>query len=137
MTDFEELYREVGRRLRQARETQGLSQEKLAAQLGLSRASVVNIEAGRQRAPMHLLWQLSETLGTDLSLLIPRREELFPSAKVASLEPGMVKQIKEAANGSADTIKALTRFVSKLKATIEIDPPGGKANDKRKHRKQS
>jgi hypothetical protein len=71
---------------------------------------------------MHLLWQLSEALGTDLSLLIPRREELFPSAKVASLEPGMVKQIKEAANGNADTIKALTRFVSKLKATIEIAP---------------
>jgi len=137
MTDFEELYLEVGRRLRQARETQGLSQEKLATQLGLSRASVVNIEAGRQRAPMHLLWQLSEALGTDLTLLIPRREELLPSEKEVSLDPVIVKQIKEAANGNADTIRALTRFVSKLKGTIEIDSPAGKTNEKRKHRKQS
>ena len=137
MTDLVELYREVGRRLRQARETQGLSQEKLAGQLELSRASIVNIEAGRQRAPLHLLWQISEALGTDLSLLIPRREELFPSGKEISLDPGMLKQIKEAANGNPDTIKALTRFVSKLKATVEIDSPARKANDKRKHRKQS
>jgi len=137
MTDFEELYLEVGRRLRQARETQGLSQEKLATQLGLSRASVVNIEAGRQRAPMHLLWQLSEALGTDLTLLIPRREELLPSEKEVSLDPVVVKQIKEAANGNADTIRALTRFVSKLKGTIEIDSPARKTNEKRKHRKQS
>ena len=78
MADFDELYGEVGRRLRQARVTQGLSQEKLARQLGISRASVVNIEAGRQRAPLHLLWQFSEALGTDLSLLVPRREELLP-----------------------------------------------------------
>jgi transcriptional regulator with XRE-family HTH domain len=137
MTDLEALYREVGRRLRQARETQGLSQEKLAGQLGLSRASIVNIEAGRQRAPLHLLWQISEALGTDLSLLIPRREELFPVEKEVSLDPGMVKQIKEAANGNVDTIKAITRFVSKLKTTIEIDPPVRNTNEKRKHRKQS
>jgi transcriptional regulator with XRE-family HTH domain len=65
MADLDELYGEVGRKLRQARETQGLSQERLAKQLGISRASVVNIEAGRQRAPLHLLWQLSEALGTD------------------------------------------------------------------------
>jgi transcriptional regulator with XRE-family HTH domain len=137
MTDLVELYREVGRRLRQARETQGLSQEKLAGQLKLSRASIVNIEAGRQRAPLHLLWQISEALGTDLGLLIPRREELFPSEKEVPLDPSMVKQIKEAADGNVDTIKAITRFVSKLKTTIEIDPPVRNTNEKRKHRKQS
>jgi hypothetical protein len=36
--------------------------------------------------------------------------------------PSMVKQIKEAANCNADTIKALTRFVSKLKATVWQGP---------------
>ena len=136
MADFDELYADVGWKLRQARETQGLSQERLAKQLGISRASVVNIEAGRQRAPLHLLWQLSETLGTDLSLLIPRREELMLSAKQFALDPAVVKQIKEAANNDPDAVKALTRLVNKLKATIEIDSPGRKAHDQRKARRK-
>ncbi len=71
MTDFDELYRELGRKIRQARERQGerLSQDALAKQLGISRASIVNIEAGRQRTPLHLLWQIAELLGTELTLL--------------------------------------------------------------------
>jgi transcriptional regulator with XRE-family HTH domain len=137
MADFDDLYAEVGRRLRQARVTKGLSQERLAQQLGISRASVVNIEAGRQRAPLHLLWQLSEALGTDLSLLIPRREELSPTAKESTLDPVMVKQIREAANNDPDAVKILTRLASKLKATIEIDSPVRKADDQRKARRKS
>ena len=136
MADFDDLYGEVGRKLRQARVTQGLSQERLAQQLGISRASVVNIEAGRQRAPLHLLWQLSEALGTDLSLLIPRREELTPSVKQIVLDPAMVKQIREAANNEAGAVKLLTRFASKLKAAIEIDSPVRKDHDQRKARRK-
>jgi len=136
MADFDDLYAEVGRKLRQARVTQGLSQEKLAQQLGISRASVVNIEAGRQRAPLHLLWQLSEALATDLSLLIPRREELSPVAKETALQPTMVKRIREAANNEPDTIKVLTRLASKLKAAIEIESPVRKSNDPRKARRK-
>ncbi|MGA9240536.1 MAG: helix-turn-helix transcriptional regulator [Silvibacterium sp.] len=136
MADIDELYAEVGRKLRQARVTQGLSQEKLAQQLGISRASVVNVEAGRQRAPLHLLWQFSETLATDLNLLIPRRGELSPTAKESALDPAMVKQIREAANNDPDAVKALTRLVGKLKATIEIDSPVRKAHDQRKTRRK-
>jgi transcriptional regulator with XRE-family HTH domain len=109
---------------------------KLAQQLGISRASVVNIEAGRQRAPLHLLWQFSETLATDLSLLIPRREELSPTAKEATLNPAMVKQIREATNNDSEAVKALTRFASKLKAAIEIDSPLRKSHDQRKARRK-
>jgi transcriptional regulator with XRE-family HTH domain len=136
MADFDALYAEVGRRLRQARVTQGLSQERLAQQLGISRASVVNIEAGRQRAPLHLLWQVSEALGTDLSLLVPRREELSPTAKETTLDPAMVKQIRKAANNDPEALRVLTRLASKLKAAIEIDSPVRKSHDQRKARRK-
>ena len=132
MTHLDELYGEVGRKLRQARETQGLSQERLAQQLRVSRASIVNIEAGRQRAPLHLLWQFAEALGSDLSLLIPRRDELSPKAKETALDPTMVKQIREAADGNPETIKVLTRSISTLKATIQIESPVRRGNDQRK-----
>jgi transcriptional regulator with XRE-family HTH domain len=136
MADFDDLYAEMGRRLRQARVTQGLSQERLAQQLGISRASVVNIEAGRQRAPLHLLWQFSEALGTDLSLLVPRREELSPTAKETTLDPAMVKQIRKAANNDPEAVKVLTRLASKLKVAIEIDSPIRKSHDQRKARRK-
>jgi transcriptional regulator with XRE-family HTH domain len=129
MAEFGELYRELGRKIREARERSGqkLSQEKLAKRLEISRASIVNIEAGRQHAPLHLLWQIAEVLGTDLTLLIPRREELLQPVTPVQLDKNMVKQIQEAANGNPDTVKVLTGFVSKLKTTIETQHPARKS----------
>ena len=97
MADFDELYRELGRRIRLARERngEGLSQDALAKQLGISRASVVNIEAGRQRAPLHLLWQIAQLLGTDLTSLIPRNEELLAPAIQDRFDREMIKKIEE------------------------------------------
>ena len=48
MADFDELYSELGRKIRHVRESKQLTQGELAKRLGISRASVVNIEAGRQ-----------------------------------------------------------------------------------------
>jgi transcriptional regulator with XRE-family HTH domain len=129
MTEFDELYRELGRKIREARARSGqkLSQEKLAKRLDISRASIVNIEAGRQRAPLHLLWQIAEILGTDLTLLIPRREELLQPPTPVQLDKNMARKIQEAANGNPDTVKMLTGFVSKLKTTIETQRPKRKS----------
>jgi transcriptional regulator with XRE-family HTH domain len=136
MADFDELYRELGRRIRQARERNGekLSQDALAKRLGISRASVVNVEAGRQRAPLHLLWQIAELLGTDLTQLIPRSEELLAPAFQVRLDKEMMKQIEEAANGDPGTMKVLTGFVGKLKATIETPRSVRKPHEQRKSR---
>jgi transcriptional regulator with XRE-family HTH domain len=70
----------VGRKIRartRARDAQRLSQDKLATRLGISRASIVNIEAGRQHAPLNLLWKIAELLGVELTTLIPQRAELL------------------------------------------------------------
>src|ERR1700691_6283893 len=105
MTEPIDLYREVGRKIREARARSGkkLSQAKLASLLGVSRVSMVNIEAGRQHAPLHLLWRVAEELGTDLALLIPRREELTEPATQIQLDDDMLRQIDEAADGDPET----------------------------------
>src|SRR3984957_10827360 len=125
MADFDDLYRELGRKVRQARERQGqkLSQEALAQRLGISRASIVNIEAGRQHAPLHLLWQIAEVLGTDLALLIPRREDLVLPENPIPLDVEMAKQIEDAAQGNQETAKLLSGFVSKMKTALESQRP--------------
>ncbi len=137
MADFDELYRELGRRIRQARERngEGLSQDALAKQLGISRASVVNIEAGRQRAPLHLLWQIAQLLGTDLTSLIPRNEELLAPAIHERIDREMIKKIEELAEGDPGTIKLMTGFASMLIGTIERPRSGRKPNEQRKPRR--
>jgi len=125
MADSDALYRVVGRKIRETRERSGqkLSQEKLAKRLEMSRASIVNIEAGRQHAPLHLLWQIAEILGTDLTLLIPRRDEVLATSVPIQLDRKTIRQIEVAANGDVDAQKSLADLVGKLKSAIETTTP--------------
>src|SRR6266436_9688049 len=118
--DSHELYQEIGRKIRDARERvePKLSQDKLAKRLGMSRASIVNIEAGRQHAPLHLLWQIAEILGIDLVLLIPRRDELAVPTPAVQLDNHTMREIRRAAKGDPETQKALASFVSRVKISL-------------------
>lgn len=114
--DAERLYRIVGERIRRSRgRIKGMSQAKLASKLGISRASIVNIEAGRQRAPLHLLWEIAEHLETELYLLVPRQREYQEDAEPVKLDPGTIAEIERAASGDPATRRDLTRFIVKAK----------------------
>jgi transcriptional regulator with XRE-family HTH domain len=120
MSDNEMLYQAVGEKIRHVRERSKpkLSQAQLATRLGVSRASIVNIEAGRQHAPLHLLWQIAGVLDTELSLLIPQRDELLETQAPIKLDRQIISQIEDVANGDPDTRRWLTGFISKAKSTI-------------------
>ena len=57
-----EIYRIFGRRVSVERSALGMSQEELARRVGLSRASIANIEAGRQRVLLHQVLALAYAL---------------------------------------------------------------------------
>jgi DNA-binding XRE family transcriptional regulator len=136
MTDFDELYRGVGRKVRQTRENAHLSQNLLAKRLGISRTSMVNIEAGRQRAPLHLLWQIAELLETKVALLIPSPEELLAPQSQTVLDRQIMKQIEDVANGDPATIRVLTGFVTKtLQEKVAAPNPQRKAHGQAKSRR--
>ena len=76
MTDaaaIRRYYRDLGARTRAARLTANLTQDDLATALGMSRPSVSNIEAGRQRIPVHVLALAAETIGVAPVELLPDR----------------------------------------------------------------
>jgi transcriptional regulator with XRE-family HTH domain len=54
----------VGARIRIIRETLGLSQEDLAKRVGMQRASVTNVEIGRQRLLLQTVEAFARALGT-------------------------------------------------------------------------
>jgi DNA-binding XRE family transcriptional regulator len=123
MDDVEGLYPAIGRKIRAARErsTPRLSQDKLAKRLGISRASIVNIEAGRQHAPLNLLWKIAHLLNVELTMLIPQRAELLAIDTTVELNDKMRKQIEIEANGNPGLKKSLSTIVGRLLTTIETD----------------
>jgi DNA-binding XRE family transcriptional regulator len=137
MTDFDEVYRVLGRKVRQTREVQRMSQDLLAQHLGISRASMVNIEAGRQRAPLHLLWQIAEVLHSKLIELIPTPDEVAVRPNQPLLDEEVIDQIEEVANGDPATIKLLTGFITKTVRAVQTQETEGKTHGKAKSRRKS
>ena len=81
------LYVLLGRRIAEARSKRSggrWSQGQLAAACQLTRGSIANIELGRQRAPLHTLWQIGAALGIEPRLLLPTVDDLRDSAQTLS-----------------------------------------------------
>jgi transcriptional regulator with XRE-family HTH domain len=70
--------RRVGQRILDARTEGGLTQQQLADQVGLTRSSIANIEAGRQSFDALQLAQFARALRVTLDALI-RPEDLPPA----------------------------------------------------------
>ena len=67
------LYEAFGRLLRQQRDGQAdrMTQDRLAALIGLSRTSITNIEKGRQHVSLHHLYLIADALGVAPEMLLP------------------------------------------------------------------
>ena len=62
----------VGGRIRELRIEQGLSQESLALESGLSRNMIIGIEWGRKSVAYERLWDIAAVLGCDVTELFAR-----------------------------------------------------------------
>ncbi|MFF8482362.1 helix-turn-helix domain-containing protein [Streptomyces antibioticus] len=69
------LYRTIGAHLAAARQERGVRQSDLAAAVGLTRASVANIESGAQRIQVHTLIAAAQALGVDPADLLTKALE--------------------------------------------------------------
>lgn len=67
----EPIYKEIGKLIRARRRRADMAQEGLARQLGLSRATLANIETGRQRILVHQLYGIAKALGAAVGDFLP------------------------------------------------------------------
>lgn len=74
MFDTQSFYNAVGNLIRKARERAGISQERLAAEINLTRTSITNIEKGRQKIMLHTLVEIARILNVEPSSLLPSQE---------------------------------------------------------------
>lgn len=71
MSDME-IYRLMGLAAAKRRSDKGLTQAEVAKQIGLTRASLANIETGRQKVLLHHLYRLATALDCESILdLVP------------------------------------------------------------------
>lgn len=68
----EALYATIGKLIRVHRQQLGLTQEQVANLLSMSRASVANIENGRQKLLVHTLFDFATALQVDATELLPQ-----------------------------------------------------------------
>jgi len=67
----EAIYSRIGSIIRSKRREKDSSQESLAKRLGLSRATLANMESGRQRILVHQLYALAEALSCKIEDFLP------------------------------------------------------------------
>ena len=107
--DESQLYRTIGANLRRQRLAAGLTQDALANRVGVLRTSITNIEKGRQKAPVHLLYGLCEALEADIASVLPDsariRRPSFVSVEVegeVSMMPPRTAELVRQLRGAED-----------------------------------
>jgi len=102
------VYEEIGKRISDLRRQRPrkLSQQELADAIGLSRASVVNVERGRHRVQIHLLYEIARVLGVEPQDLLPPNAS---STTATDLPPSFTKQL------GARERKAVERLIGPVK----------------------
>lgn len=108
---IEKLYQDIGIRVRDAREINGITQELLATQLGLSRASIINLEKGRHRPSVHLLIEIAEILQLDYTSLIPVEN---PAPALRSKKPFDLNKVLSYEQISSNTEATIKQIISSI-----------------------
>jgi len=106
--DVARLYEVIGRRVRQARERQQLKQEEVAARVGLSRATITQVESGHQKLPLQSLYLIAAALGAAIFDLLPTVDEL------SSTNQDILARVSTDPNLKDDERAALTKFFGRL-----------------------
>lgn len=119
------LYQAIGERIAKTRRTTELSQARLAVKVGVTRASIVNIECGRQRAPLHLLWQIAIALEIEPARLVPSVRELAARDAPVQLDATVVAYIERAVQDDPAAKRLITDFIKKATTHIEGDDAEG------------
>lgn len=100
----QQLYQKIGQHIRQKREEARLTQGQLAEAVGILRTSITNLEAGRQKVPLHLLYELCAVLKVDIQEILPGMNEIT-DLDIPNIEIG--GRLTEVPPKSAELINAL------------------------------
>tara|TARA_R110000751_G_scaffold39719_15_gene94592 strand:- start:40096 stop:40428 length:333 start_codon:yes stop_codon:yes gene_type:complete len=105
------FYSKLANNINQARIKSGLSQDEVSRLIGLSRASIINIEKGRQKVNLYLLCQFADIFKVDVSSLLPEQSsQTLNNAKLDKIVS--IKSKKHVLN--TDSVDILRSFAQSV-----------------------
>lgn len=117
--ELNSFYVTLGDSIKSARSKSGIKQEYFAHLLDLSRASIVNIEKGRQRPSIHLLWEISKILEIELASLLPQTKKGSDSIADFKKQISDVVDKKETKDKLLDFIKEEVKELNKTSPNVK------------------
>lgn len=101
------FYEKIGEKIREIRKLREINQEVLANTLGISRVSLVNIEAGKQRVPLHVLLDISESLSVTMNELVPQNINVDHT-----IDASIINKINKETNSASDSSEKVISYIS-------------------------
>ena len=88
--DRDGFYRDVGHRIQLQRKRARMTQEEVAKELSMPRATFANVERGRQRVPVDVIWRLAVLFDVAIHVILPEpvREAKTPPSIPSELFSG-------------------------------------------------
>jgi transcriptional regulator with XRE-family HTH domain len=97
------IYEELGKLIRAARDKANVKQETLADYLNLSRVSISNIEAGKQKIQLHTLLDVTKYLSMDIQEILMQLQPLL----IDKISPSQERKIESYLGNPKDPDKEI------------------------------
>lgn len=92
--EADRLHAALGKKIREHRQSSGLTQAELAERIAISRTSLTNVELGRQRLLVDQLYKMAEVLNTRPQDLLPLPGEIIGSRAAPNAEPVVPESVQ-------------------------------------------
>jgi transcriptional regulator with XRE-family HTH domain len=106
-------FKEIGKKIQQAREERGLTQVDLALALGITQAALSNYELGKRRLYLHQIEEISRVLGKDLEYFIGTDQEASAPRPLKNT-PALEKLIGRIRNLNDEDLRTLSEYLDFL-----------------------
>lgn len=108
-------FKEIGKRIQQAREDKGLSQEQLSRLIGCSQSALSNYEKGKRRLYLTQLDLLAGALDKPIDYFMLTDDENSPAVDYTAAQPPPSRLLQEIEDLSAADRRELLDFLDFLR----------------------
>ena len=115
--------RDIGARIRTAREEQGWTQDQLALEVGVSRSAVAQWETGRAGQVTTNLTRVAAVLGVGVEHLMYGRDKMAPGQPQTADELAVLRLYRECAPEDRQILLHTARRLARLRARVSGAAP--------------
>jgi len=116
LPEISEFYKVLGEKLKTERIRKNVSQDKMAQHLGLTRASIINLEKGRHRPSIYQLIQISNLLELDYTSFVPYTDTKNKNKGIVQLND-LKNYVTDQEKIEKPALTAISKFLSAIKKT--------------------